>query len=200
MRFSFRDIAVAGILLIICNAGVTAGDARLLHASGTFTPEWSLLTGYGATHPGFGTTSQDVRTWDVILQRRATRKTTGSGGYRGSHEFLAEAAISHLLRPTHQPPIFALNFLSCWTLRRWDSLHPYIFVGGGPVYTEADIEEMGARLNGNYQAGLGLTFAFGRHCKAHIEYRFHHISNGGRKDPNDPLNSSKVLAGIRIGR
>ncbi|MDZ4199147.1 MAG: acyloxyacyl hydrolase, partial [Kiritimatiellia bacterium] len=160
--------------------------------------EWSWLTGYGATHTGYGETSQDVRTWDLILRRRLIRKPTGRGTYSGSHDFLIEGAISHLLKPADRAPIFAVNFLASWSLTRWKRVRPYLFIGGGPVYTEAGIDEMGAHVNGNYQAGLGLAWKRQGQTLGVIEYRFHHISNGGRKEPNDPLNSSKVLLGLRL--
>ncbi len=165
----------------------------------TAPAEWSLLTGYGETHVGLGDTSQRVRSWDVIVRRRIIRKHTGRNGYRGSHDFLAEAAVSHLLEPSGRQPVYALNFLACWTLKRWDHSHPRIFVGGGPVYTEAKIDGMGSRINGNYQAGAGISFFPNHRFSSGLEYRFHHISNGGLDAVNDSLNSSKILGVLRIG-
>jgi len=192
--FQVRTAALSLWLLLSAGAGVAAAQDR----PDVPAPEWWLLTGYGETHPGYGETSQLVRTADVLLRYRHPIRRTGREGYRGTHDLLMEAAYSHLLEPEDRAPILALNLLACWTLQRWDGARPYVFVGGGPVYTEAGIDEMGARVNGNYQAGLGLAFRAGRHFTGCFEYRFHHISNAGRKDPNDPLNSSKVLVGIRL--
>jgi len=33
---------------------------------------------------------------------------------------------------------------------------PYVFGGGGPVYSFADIPGMSASWNGNYQGGIGM--------------------------------------------
>jgi len=157
---------------------------------------WGILTGYGTTHPGLGATSQKVRTVDLVVRYRSTLKETGQGWYRGSHDLIVELPVSLLVEPDGRPPILGLNFLACWTLRSSEAVRPYIFVGGGPVYTEADIAEMSTRWNGNHQAGCGVRL-FPKRCWAWVlEYRFHHISNGGRKEPNDPLNSSKGLIGM----
>ena len=60
----------------------------------------------------------------------------------------------------------------------------------------ADIEGMGANLNGNYQFGLGLKHDWDASHQLLFEVRFHHISNGDTEDPNVPLNSLKVVFGF----
>jgi lipid A 3-O-deacylase len=155
-----------------------------------------FLTGYGETHPGLGDTSQKVRTVDLMLRYRTTLKETGQGWYRGIHDLIVELPVSWLLEPEDRPPILGINFLACWTLRCSDVVWPSILLGGGPIYTEAEIPGMSTRWNGNYQAGCGVLLFPTRRWTWVLEYRFHHISNGGRKEPNDPLNSSKGLVGL----
>jgi len=89
-----------------------------------------------------------------------------------------------------------MNFLASYTFTAGEQLRPYLFGGGGPVYNFADIPGMGARLNGNYQFGLGLDYRMNQGRSFLLEIRYHHISNGGSDDPNDPLNSCKLLFGI----
>ena len=181
-------------LLFLLLPGVIPGHASA--GEGGIPSRWGILSGYGSTHPGLGDTSQEVRVVDVVLRHRTTVKQTGRGWYRGSHDLILELPVSLLVEPEGRPPIFGLNFLACWTLRSWDMVWPHLFGGGGPVYTEAGIAEMSTRWNGNYQAGCGVRFFPERTCQPVLEYRFHHISNGGREKPNDPLNSSKVLVGM----
>ncbi|HCC54377.1 MAG TPA: acyloxyacyl hydrolase, partial [Desulfobulbaceae bacterium] len=73
---------------------------------------------------------------------------------------------------------------------------PYLFGGGGPVYSFADVPGMGSELNGNYQFGMGLSYRINPAHDFLFEMRYHHISNGGSEEPNDPLNSVKALFGI----
>ena len=63
---------------------------------------------------------------------------------------------------------------------------------------EANISGVGANLCGNYQTGLGLNCKIKKDRSFVLEYRFHQISNAGMKQPNVPLNSSKVLIGISV--
>ncbi|MCK4401643.1 acyloxyacyl hydrolase [bacterium] len=158
---------------------------------------WMLLTGYGATHPGLGKTREHVETVDVILRYRRKLKDIGRDWYSWRHDFLIELPVSHLIKPD-DGQILGLNFLASWTLKTSQRYMPYFFVGGGPVYTEANIPGMGANLCGNYQAGLGLSYKTRKGRSFVLEYRFHHISNAGMKQPNVPLNSSKVLVGINF--
>ena len=72
-----------------------------------------------------------------------------------------------------------------------------LFVGGGPLYTQAEIPGTSSNLKGSYQAGLGLKINL-EAASLSLEYRFHHVSNGGIKEPNDPLNSGKLLMGFQL--
>ncbi|MDH5523885.1 MAG: acyloxyacyl hydrolase [Desulfobulbaceae bacterium] len=157
---------------------------------------WSLLGGYGFTHPGMGKTKKWVETVDLIFQHEQVLiDQIGSSWYQGRHSLLVELPVYLVVDPVLEPMV-ALNFLACWTFTANDESLPYVFGGGGPLYTDAEIQGMGAHLNGNYLFGAGLRYKIRGDRYLKFEYRFNHISNGGRKDPNDPLNSSKILFGI----
>ncbi|MBU3983904.1 MAG: acyloxyacyl hydrolase, partial [Proteobacteria bacterium] len=83
-----------------------------------------------------------------------------------------------------------------YTFTAGQEMRPYLFGGGGPVYSFADIPGMGAELNGNYQFGIGLEYETSPSHNLLFELRYHHISNAGSDEPNDPLNSCKLLFGI----
>jgi len=158
---------------------------------------WMMLSGYSTTHPGLGKTREHVETVDTILRYKRKLKDTGRDWYRGRHDFLIELPVSYIIN-SDDGQIFGLNLLSSWTLKISQRYMPYFFVGGGPVYTEANIPGVGANLCGNYQTGLGLNYKTKKGRSFVLEYRFHHISNAGMKQPNVPLNSSKVLIGISV--
>lgn len=195
---SFRLVIVPILLFTVAAINLSFADTsqerEMVPGQNTSEP-WTLLTGYGVTHPGLGRTREHVETMDVILRYTRKLKNTGRDWYCGSHDLLIELPVSFLIKPDGGQ-IFGLNFLACWTLKTSQRYIPYFFVGGGPVYTEADVPGMGADLNGNYQAGLGFRYKTRKGRSFTIEYRFHHISNGGMKQPNIPLNSSKALIGI----
>lgn len=157
---------------------------------------WSFLTGYGTSHPGMGATRIRVETIDLVTRyERVLTENFGSSWYRGAHSFLLELPL-HLMVKPDRAAMAGLNFLVCWTFTGHGVLQPYLFAGGGPLYFATDVEGMGTRLNGNYQFGIGLRQRISNNRYLKFEYRFHHVSNGNRKEPNDPLNSSKFLLGV----
>lgn len=156
---------------------------------------WALLTGYGYSQPGWGRTRIRVETLDLVLRHELVlTETLGSSWYQGYHSLLIEAPL-HLVLTPDVGPMFALNFLANYTFTQSETHRPYIFAGGGPVYNTVDIPGMGADLNGNYQLGLGWKYRMNSEHELLFEYRYHHISNNGAEEPNDPLNSNKFIVG-----
>lgn len=162
----------------------------------TTNDSYSVLTGYGQSFPGWGMTTQRVETIDLVFRHNHhIFDDLGSGWYKGFHSILMELPIHFVVSPDNSAMI-GLNFLAAYTFTASDQWQPYIFAGGGPVYSFADIPGMGAEWNGNYQGGIGLEHPINEAHQLLFELRFHHISNGGSKEPNDPLNSLKVLVGF----
>lgn len=159
---------------------------------------WEILVGYGVTHTDLGETKAHVETIDLVVgYEKFITKTFGASLLKGRHSLMIELPIHFVVEPWENPMI-GLNFLARWTFESGEHIKPYIFGGGGPVYTDADIPGLGSNLNGNWQIGIGLKFSSLKNHDAVIEYRFHHISNMGTDEPNDPLNSSKILLGLRF--
>ncbi len=162
----------------------------------TSKDRWALLAGYGQSFPGWGKTTQRVETIDIVGRyNHLIIDDLGSGWYRGFHSILLELPVHFVVSPDVSTMI-GLNFLASYTFTASDNWRPYIFGGGGPVYSFADIPGMGADWNGNYQFGCGLEYRLNSGHELLFEYRYHHISNAGSKDPNEPLNSCKLLIGI----
>ena len=119
----------------------------------------------------------------------------GSGWYEGVYATMIEVPV-HVVVAPDESAMLGINFLACYTFLvnwRW---RPYLFGGGGPVYSFADIPGMGAEWNGNYQFALGLAQTLDTENSQLVEIRYHHISNAGAQEPNDPLNSIKFLVGL----
>ncbi len=157
-----------------------------------------IIGGYGQSIPGWGQTTQRVETIDLVFRyNHLIFDNIGSGWYRGFHSILIELPIHFVVSPDVSTMI-GVNFLACYTFTASEQWRPYFFGGGGPVYSFADIPGMGANLNGNYQFGCGLEYKLDTKHNLLFEFRYHHISNAGRKEPNVPLNSCKVLMGITL--
>ena len=157
---------------------------------------WTFLGGYGVTHKGFGDTRTRVESVDFILQYGYfLTGEAGNSWYRGRHEILIELPVYTVFHP-ETAIMTGINFLACWNFTSAEKTIPYVFAGGGPVYTNLDIPGLGSKLNGNYQAGLGFHYFTDSNHSFDFNYRLHHISNAGTAEPNEPLNSSKFLLGI----
>lgn len=185
--------AVCVLLLILFFFRIAPAGAAAIDTS---KDRWEWLGGYGQSFPGWGETTQRVETVDVVPRyNHIIFDDVGSGWYRGYHSILLELPFHFVVSPDESVMI-GLNFLACYTFTAGESWHPYVFGGGGPLYSFADIPGMGADWNGNYQFGLGAEYDWMEKHALLFEFRYHHISNGGSREPNEPLNSCKFLVGI----
>lgn len=174
-------------------AGFTPAVAS---AFDTSKDSWWVLGGYGQSMPGWGETTERVETIDIIPRyNHRIFDNIGSGWLKGFHSIFIELPV-HLVVSPDTSAMIGINFLANYSFTANGTWLPYIFGGGGPVYSFADIPGMGADLNGNYQGGFGIEYALNQQQRLIYEVRYQHISNGGSDDPNVPLNSIKFLIGI----
>jgi len=158
---------------------------------------WHLLVGAGSSQPGWGGTREKVKTTDIILrQKRPQTKTRGESWYLNRKSVLVEIPLTYLREPD-EPGMIGFTMNVNWTFIANQQLQPFILIGGGPVYTKAEIPGTSSRLKGSYQLGAGLDYRLGK-VGMSLEWRYHHLSNGGFEDPNDPLNSSMFLLGFKL--
>ena len=181
------------LLMTHAVAASSAENGAVLSSPG----EYTLLTGYGVTHRGFGATRTQVQTYDLIL--RYGHFLSGEAGaghwFQGRHEVLLELPFS--LAVDHKDrTMVGGTLLGSWKFTGWEPVTPYLFVGGGLIYVDLGIPSMGTRWNGTYQAGGGIQHFIGKDLAVVGEYRYHHISNANTGSPNEPLNSSKFLLGL----
>ena len=193
VRYGFVYLFLLTTFLVLSLSLFDSAEASSFDSS---EDSWALIGGYGQSFPGWGETSQRVQTVDLI-PRYSHRifDNIGSGWYRGFHSILLELPVSFIVSPDISTMV-GVNFLAAYTFTADQEWQPYMFGGGGPVYSFGDISGMGADLNGNYQFGIGITYPWIQNHQLLFELRYHHISNAGTKEPNDPLNSVKFLIGV----
>jgi len=196
-KCSKRSRACSSFLLVfLCVCSLSQAYVAGAGVFDTAKDNWALIGGYGQSFPGFGRTTQRVETIDLIPRyNHVIFDTIGSGWYQGFHSVLFEVPVSFIVRPDVSTMI-GINFLAAYTFTADREWRPYLFGGGGPVYSFADISGMGADLNGNYQFGIGIKHDWDVAHQVLFELRYHHISNAGTEDPNEPLNSIKIAFGI----
>jgi hypothetical protein len=194
-QFNSRHAAIL-LLVFLTSQVIMRTDSADAAAIDTSKDTWSVLGGYGQSFPGWGQTTQRVETIDLVPRyNHVIFDDIGSGWYRGFHSILVEVPVHFVVSPDTST-MLGMNFLACYTFTADQTIHPYLFGGGGPVYSFADVPGMGAEWNGNYQFGIGMEYAMDKNYNLLLEMRYHHISNGGSEEPNDPLNSCKLLVGV----
>ena len=157
---------------------------------------FTVMGGYGVTHKGLGATETTVETIDVIFRYgRFLTKEAGKSWYRGRHEIYIEVPVRTVINP-ETAVITGINIMAAWSFTSSDKTIPYVFAGGGPVYTNLDIPGLGTELNYSYQGGLGIYYFIRKDMALNFNYRLQHISNADTADPNEPLNSSRILFGL----
>lgn len=161
--------------------------------------EFAVLTGYGITHKYFGATRTQVQTVDIIARLgRFLSDEVGRGSwYQGRHELLVELPY-HMAVDHGGRSMVGGYLLGSWKFTSLENTAPYVFAGGGPLYVDLGLPTMGTKLCYSYQAGTGLQYFLNRKTALNVEYRYHHISNAGTAEPNEPLNSSKFLFGVSV--
>ena len=163
-----------------------------------------ILVGGGSSIPGWGSTTERVKTVDIIPRYcHILNADMGQGWYQANHELWIEMPFSYIASDSDPQDsgdigIFSANFLAALVFQPHRALNPYVSAGGGPVYVAADIEGVGSDLCGNYMAGAGIRLKASALRYFNVEARYHHVSNLNMADPNVPLNSLKIMLGMTI--
>lgn len=161
--------------------------------------QMAFSVGYGNTYPGLGDTRTRVDDCDFILKYGYfLSEEKGASWYKGRHELLLEIPFYYVYKP-ESAIMTGINFLASWNFTGLSNkIIPYIFAGGGPMYTNLDLSGLGTKFNGNYQGGVGAYYFLADNMALDFNIRYHHISNGGTARPNVPLNSTKALVGLSL--
>ena len=183
-------------------AGATVSPAEEMTSVSGASREYSLLAGYGVSHPGFGETRTRVQMVNVIGRfGYFLSDEIGKGWVRGRHELLVELPL-HLAVDPQTGAMTGVYLLGSWkfTGLKENRLYPYLFAGGGVLFGDLGVPTMGSRLNFSYQGGAGIQYLIRNDLAVTAEYRYHHISNAGTAEPNEPLNSTLIVFGISLFR
>lgn len=159
--------------------------------AGQSNENWKVLIGSGQSHVGWGGTKEIVKTYDLIFQHETIKDV------KHGQSFLFEVPL-HIVRAPYSSYMIGVNMYHKWQLIGNEKIHPYFLIGGGGLYTNANIPGTSSKIRGTYGMGLGLQLDINKDFQYSIEARFHHVSNGGLKSPNDPLNSHKILIGFNF--
>jgi lipid A 3-O-deacylase len=188
-------------LLLVLFVLLFPQNTRADNVASTAKGELGILSGYGISHVGFGATRHQVQTWDVIPRAGffLSDEIGKESWYQGRHEILFELPY-HMAVDYGGRSMVGAYVLGHWRFTSMDRFIPYVLAGGGPLFVDLGLPTMGTRLCFSYQGGTGLQYLIDKNTALSLEYRYHHISNAGTAEPNEPLNSSLILFGISLFR
>jgi opacity protein-like surface antigen len=189
------------VLLLSLLSAATVARGEEAATITTARNEYAFLTGYGITHRYFGATRTQVQTWDAIARwGHFLSDEVGKGSwYQGRHELLVELPY-HMAVDHDARSMVGGYLLGSWKFTGLEGIYPYVFAGGGVLFVDTQLPTMGTKLDFSYQGGTGVQYFFRKDAALMLEYRYHHISNAGTAEPNEPLNSSKILVGFSLFR
>ena len=150
-----RRIIYCYVLILLCLYGFSAyvsSQGLLETNTDKVENKWHLLGGFGASHPGWGETKEEVNTIDIILrQERPQEKIRGSDWYKHRRSLFVEVPLHFVTKPDDSLMV-GVYFHAAWTFIVDKKIQPYMFIGGGPVYTKASIPGTSSEFKGSYQA------------------------------------------------
>jgi hypothetical protein len=128
----------------------------------------------------------------------------GPGPLAGNFEFLLEVTPFMVLnQPSHTFGLTASPLHMRWNFRPLPGGQIRVFAeaSGGVILTNQPVPA-GTTTSFNFidQAGLGLRLASGRRLEWLAGYRFQHISNAGRVEPNPGANFNLIYVGLSFVR
>ena len=130
---------------------------------------------------------------------RVMTNQIGPGPLAGQFEFLFEITpVMTLRQPEHAFGVNASPLHMRWNFapRRSGRLRGFAEASGGVVYTNQAVPVHATAFNFIDQAGFGLRVKAGDKRNWVVGYRFQHISNGGRVEPNPGANFNFVYVGM----
>jgi hypothetical protein len=162
--------------------------------------EWNFSLGagyavsinYSATDTGF--VQQSIRWGRVFIQSDTNR------WYHGSWQFGVEVTPVFLVSQDETVYGFGAAPMIRRLFTAQGKFVPTLTIGAGVLGTTAAVPEDQARFNFTPQIGGGFFYFFRPRKALNLEYRFHHISNAGRVEPNPGINSNSIFVGLSLFR
>ena len=121
----------------------------------------------------------------------------GSGFLRGQFEYAVDVVpVFVVVQRTGTAYGFGLNpFALKWNFTRSRKAVPYLELGGGTLFTNANVPPGTSKINFTSSGALGLHFLRSKYNWS-AEIRFMHISNAGLANLNPGINTLQLRLGF----
>jgi len=188
---AMKAILVLALLLSFSTFPATAEDADT-----PWLPKGRTVWGSsGAFGLADGNRAGQSGSFSVVMNRNVT-DAVGTGWLRGRMGVVVEIVPLFLLSQKSTAYASGFNLLGRHYLDRGGNLRPFVTLGAGMLVSAQEIPDRVANLNFTPQAGIGFMVSDESRRLYTLEIRLHHLSNGGRVEPNPGINSVEFQFGI----
>ncbi|MFQ5861715.1 MAG: acyloxyacyl hydrolase [Candidatus Brocadiales bacterium] len=145
---------------------------------------------------GFGFANEDEFITDFILMPKwGIILADFEGRIPGALELELEGVAGMNMTPEVAAQV-GFNLLFTYNFETGTNFVPFFSAGAGALYTTLDVNELGSRLNGSPQGGLGIKYFVNDRTALTLMGRIRHVSNAGTASPNRGVDSFFLLFGI----
>ena len=165
------------------------------------TTEWMITAG-----PAFGfkvfKSSDDYRyLLQTVSWGRVLSGEHGRGRLRGRFQWSFEVVPFYGQYGPHGTiGVGVTPLLWRWNFVPHGKVAPFAELAGGALFTRDPVPAQTTRGNFTAHASYGMRYLFRPHTALIVSYRFHHISNGNRRDDNPGVNAHVLQFGLSFLR
>ncbi|MCA1585955.1 MAG: acyloxyacyl hydrolase [Acidobacteria bacterium] len=200
-----------GIVSTMMGGEVWAQVAPVSQPTSTETPaaeplrlgasEWTVaaVTGWGV--PVFGYGVRNSFSFPAVSWSRVLTGSRGRSWWRGQFEWGVELVpFFAQYNPRSAYGLGVSPLVWRWNLEPGRRLSPFAELGGGVLWTNVDVPSNTTRANYTAHVTLAARLLGDKRRGAIVGYRFEHISNGNRVDPNPSVNAHAIVVGWSLFR
>jgi len=169
------------------------------HVLGDGASEWMVSGG-----PAWGVKLfHSIGDHDYVLQAvswgRVLTEPHGPGVLRGRFEIGFEVVPVFAQYAPYNTYGFGLTpILWRWNFESQRKFAAYAELAGGGLWTGEDLPKETTSANFTAHASYGMRFFLSPQRTINVAYRFHHISNGNRRERNPGINAHAVMVGVSL--
>lgn len=147
---------------------------------------------------GFGAADEDEFITDfIVMPKWGIILADFEGPIPGAFELELEGVAGMNMSPELAGQA-GFNLLFTYNFETGADFVPFFSAGAGALYTTLDVNELGSRLNGSPQGGIGVKYFINDRTALSLMGRIRHISNAGTASPNRGVDSIFLLFGINF--
>jgi hypothetical protein len=195
-------LALAVMLgLIGASAAASAQDGTVTPVLDVGTTEWMAIAGPAVGVTIFHSSEGHRYFLQSLSWGRILSNPRGPGALRGRFEWSIEVVpVFGQYQPERTYGVGVTPLVWRWNFEPHGRLAPFAELAGGALWTRDPLPADTTTANFSAHVAYGVRYFFTPRAAMVASYRFHHISNGNRRDRNPGVNAHVVQLGVSVLR